>query len=257
MNREGFKNPSFNFKREDRKQMEEYIINNRKVIVNLFDNIRDATDAYLIGFLFADGVYNKATHKRKHRIGVSSTNTEIIDFFAKHYQPTSEPKTRSPNSNLKRCIFGKLDYKLLTLSSLFSEKLEKYGVMGLKKDRLYQNVPDELFHSFLLGTFDADGAITFGYRKDRNRLWGNFLLVHQNENFLLKIKNDIHRLYGIETFLNKKGDEGCYVLKTSDRHSVYKLYSVLYGSCNSPMIHIKQKFDKYSNYVKEYQHNLT
>ena len=89
MNKEGFKNPSFNFKREDRKQMEEYIINNRKVIVNLFDNIRDATDAYLIGFLFADGVYNKATHKRKHRIGVSSTNTEIIDFFAKHYQTTS------------------------------------------------------------------------------------------------------------------------------------------------------------------------
>ena len=209
--------------------MEEYIVNNKRIKVNVFDKIRDSFDAYFLGYLFCDGAYHRPTHKRKHRISVSSTDIETIDLFIEHYQPTTDPKEREPNSNLDAGIIGKKNYKNFVLSSKFSESLENFGVMKLKKDRIYQNVPKKFFKQFLLGCFDADGSISWGVRKDRNRLWADFKITHSSLQFLLKLQKQIYDDFNMSSFVAKKSEnEDCFVLRISERSEVARMFDILY-----------------------------
>lgn len=229
--------------------MVEYIVNNKLIRVNVFDKIRDSFDAYFLGYLFCDGAYAKATHKRNHRMAVSSTDVEIIDAFVEHYQPTSDPKLRDSNNNLDKGIIGRKKYKNLVLSSKFSPYLESFGVMCLKIDRVYQNIPKKFFIPFLLGCFDADGSISWGHRKDRNRLWANFTLTHASLGFLTKIQKQLHDDFSISTFVFPKGKDKCFVLRVSDRNEVAKLFNILYSS--KPPIFNTRKYKHYNSYVEE------
>lgn len=230
--------------------MEEYIVNNKHIAVNVFDKVRNELDAYFLGYLFCDGAYHRPTHKRNHRMSVSSTNIEIIDAFVEHYQPTSSPMERSPNSNESLGIHGKLNYKNFVLSSKFSPYLEKFGVMTLKKDRIYQNIPKKFFSSFLLGCFDADGSISWGKRKDRNRLWADFKITHNGLPFLKKLQTQIYNDFKISSFVAKKSEkEDCYVLRFSERTDVAKMFDILYE--NTPSIFNARKQNHYEQYVKE------
>lgn len=230
--------------------MVEYIVNNKKVLVNLFDEIRDEIDAYFIGYLFADGGFHAPTHKRKARMAVSSTDIDIIKFFAKHYQPLTEVVVRAPNYNKARGIIGKLQYSNLVFSSKFSETFAKFGVLKLKKERTFHNIPKKFFNSFLLGVFDADGSITWGKRKDRNRVWGEFKITHQSHKFLLQIQRILLEMYNVPTFVTIKcPNEDYYVLRVSNRHIVKSLFDILYT--DNLDIYNKKKFNNYKLFYNE------
>lgn len=223
--------------------MEEYTVNNRKVCVNIFEEIRDNDDAYLIGYLAADGAYHQPTHKRKARFAVSSTDKYIISFFNSKYQPSTELRIREPNNNDKRGITGRKTYINMIFSSLFSKTFEKFGILSLKKDRDVRNIPPTYFNTFLLGLFDADGSISYGYRKDRNRLWGNFRITHASSKVLSKVEEYLKSL-GITSSLKKKGKESCYVLTVSKLDSVKYLFNVIYN--NKPSVFNYEKFKHFS-----------
>lgn len=230
--------------------MEEYIVNNKHIQVNTFKKIRDTFDAYFLGYLFCDGAYHRPNHKRKHRIAVSSTDIEIIDSFIEHYQPLSCVKEREPNSNTDKGIIGKKNYKNFILSSKFSESLEEFGVMKLKKDRLYQNVPKKFFKQFLLGCFDADGSISWGIRKDRNRMWADFKITHCSLSFLLKLQKQIYDDFNMGSFVAKKSEkEDCYVLRLSARTEVARMFDILYADV--PPVFNARKHSHYKEYVEK------
>lgn len=230
--------------------MEEYIVNNKLVSVNTFSKIRDNFDAYFLGYLFCDGAYHKPTHKRNHRIAVSSTNIEIIDAFIEHFQPSSNIQVREPNSNPNLGIVGKMRYKNLILSSKFSEHLKEFGVMCLKKERVYQNVPKKFFIPFLLGCFDADGSISWGARKDRNRLWADFKITHASLKFLNKLQKQLYDDFKISSFVTVKSErEECFVLRFSDRNEVARMFYILYSDL--PPIYNKEKYMHYKSYVEK------
>lgn len=230
--------------------MKEYKINGKIIRLNIFNKIRDANDAYLIGYILCDGSYHQKTYKRAHRMAVSSTDIDIIDFFVKHFQPDSDPKNREPMSNKDMNIIGKKRYKNLVFSSKFSPCFNKFGVMNLKKDRTYVNIDSQNFNAFLLGCFDADGSISWGRRKDRNRLWADFKITHGSLKFLTKLQKDLHRIYGISTFVAPKGDEKCYVLRISERAQVSDLFYILYK--NKPEVYNTKKEESYKKFVKSY-----
>lgn len=228
--------------------MEEYIVNNKHIQVNVFDKIRDSFDAYFLGYLFCDGAYHRPTHKRKHRISVSSADIEIIDSFIEHYQPTTDPKEREPNVNQALGIVGKKNYKNFVLSSKFSEPLESFGVMKLKKERIYQNVPKKFFKQFLLGCFDADGSISWGVRKDRNRLWADFKITHGSLQFLLKLQKQIYDDFNMSSFVAKKSEkEECFILRLSERSEVARMFDILYSE-PSPVFNAR-KYVHFKEYV--------
>lgn len=222
--------------------MEEYIVNNKKVIINPFNEIRSAEDAYLIGYLMADGNYCAATNKRKHRMSVSSTDQYIIENFKNNYQPLTELRVKTPNSNFNAGIFGRKEFKHLTFSSLLSNTFDKFGVMHLKSQREIKNIPQQHFESFLLGLFDADGSISYGNRKDRNRLWANFRITHPSENILNAVKEYLNSIE-IYASLKPKGSENCLVLTVSKVESVKQLFSYLYSK--EPEVFNFTKKEKY------------
>lgn len=229
--------------------MEEYIVSSKKVLVNTFESLRDSSDAYFLGYLMCDGGYQKPTHKRKHRIAVSSTDIYIIDYFVEHYQPLSDPMLRKPHDNLKAGIVGKKQYKNFVLSSKFSESLGKFGVMCKKEDRIYQGVSNKLFPAFLLGAFDADGCISFGERSDRNRMWAFVSFTHSSLGFLTKIQKHLHEQYGISSFVNPKSKENCFVLRVCNMEGCKKMYEVLY-SLDTP-VYNKRKKQIFENFITE------
>ena len=233
--------------------MEEYIINNKKVAVDLFSEIRDVNDAYFIGYLLADGNYGAATHKRKHRISVSSTDHYIIEWFKDKYQPSTKLVLKEPNSNLKDGIIGRKQFKLLTFSSLFSDYLNSFGVMSLKPEREIKNIPSNYFKPLLLGLFDADGSISYGYRADRDRLWANFRITHSSIKLLTEVKDYLNKL-GIYVSLKPKGIEKCFVLTVSNVESVKSLYNIIYTQL--PEVFNFTKQSKYSEFLNVFEDEI-
>lgn len=225
--------------------MKEYKINNKIFRLDLFENIRDETDAYLIGYLLGDGIYNKPTHKRNARLGISSSDKYIIEFFVNKYSPNSTIKSIIPVNKKRNIITNKKSYSF-TFSSKFINTFNKYGILSLKKDRTFHNIPKNLFPSFLLGLFDADGNFSWGFRRDRNRLWAQFKITHQNQRMLIKLQRYIESNYSISTFINPKQGEDCSVLQISSLDNVNKLMNLIYSKNNIIYnISKKESFKKY------------
>jgi len=205
--------------------MKEYVINNKKYRLNLFDKL-DSSSAYLIGYLCGDGSFAKKTHKRKSRMRVSSVNKETIIWIKENFCPDSAINSHIP-INKKRNIKTKNMSHVLTMSSKFSEALNKYGVLSLKKDRRIVNISKNLFRCYLKGLIDSDGHFASGRRKDRNRVWAQLGITHQSTHVLSYVQKFLHEELNLSSFVNIRNDEDCLDLKMSKIDSVLKLINWL------------------------------
>lgn len=218
--------------------MKEYIINNKKYRLNLFDKL-DKKDAYLIGYLAGDGNYNKKTHKKLEKIATSSTNKEIIYWIRDNYCPDATISSIIPVNKKRNIVTTNYSYRI-SLSSKFSPIFNKYGILGLKKDRTLVNVSKDNFKYYLRGLIDADGHFSSGIRKDRNRIWVNFGITHQSHNLLNSIQNYLHNNLNISSSVRPRKDENCLDLKISNRESVKKLINWLYNDLETPCYKLEQ-----------------
>lgn len=226
--------------------MKEYKINNKIYRLNLFNKL-DYNSSYLVGYLLGDGGYHLKTEKRKDRIFVSSTEKYIVEFFQNTYCPDNNILSKIP-INKKRNIISKIESHVLIFSSKFSDVFRKYGLMSLKPQRTYHNINKDMFPSFLLGLFDADGNFSWGIRRDRNRLWCQFKITHPNQNMLKKLQKYLSEIYFISTFINIKHDENCFVLQCSSKESVEKIMNIIYQ--NRPDIYNYKKYKNYLEFLK-------
>ena len=230
--------------------LKEYIINNKSHRLNLFSKLRDKDDAYFIGYLSGGGAYHKKTKKRSHRMAVSSTDIYIIDAFCDKYQPDSDPDLRPPNDSKKHNIKGKKCYKNLVMSSKFSDCFKPYGIMDLKPKRTLINVSKKLMPFAILGLFDSDGSISWGKRKDRDRLWVDFKITHPSLNILNKISKYFSEELNISSFIVPKGEENCFVLRISKREFVREIFDFLYTEF--PFVYNKFKYNSFKKFLKAY-----
>lgn len=227
--------------------MIEYKINNKEFRLNLFNLVKEE-EAYLLGYLLGDGGFSNFTHKRKSRMFVSSTEKYIIDGFRNNYCPDNTITSKIP-INKKRNIISSKESHVLMFSSKFSEIFKLYGLLSLKPSRTFHNIPKEMFSVFLLGLFDADGSFSWGYRKDRNRLWAQFKISHPNLNMLKKLQVFLSKELNISTFINPKLNENCFVLQVSSVSNVNVLLTYMYS--NLPITFNKTKYDNYTKYIKQ------
>lgn len=223
--------------------MKEYKINNKIYRLNLFKKLK-FNEAYLIGYLLGDGGYYQKTKKRKDRIFVSSTEKYIILFFKNFFCPDNKILSKIP-INKKRKIISKIESHVLVFSSKFSEIFRQYGLMNLKEKRTFHNINMNVFPTFLLGLFDSDGNFSWGFRRDRNRLWCQFKITHPNQNMLKKLQKYLSERYFISTYINVKHGEKCFVLQCSSIDSVKKIMKIIYQ--NKPDVF---NYKKYKNYLK-------
>jgi len=208
--------------------MKEYLINNKQCRLNILERIGTKEDAYFLGYMLGDGGFNQPTHKRKARLYISSIRQEVIDSFKNTYCPDSSVSSRLPINNKRPNIVGKNLAYTLNFSSKFEVMFKKYGLLDKKKNRVIVNIPDKYFGDYLLGLFDADGHITFGYSKDRGRLWGNFGLTHQSFQALSYVQEFLMKHLNISTTVRQRKTEDCLDLKIASLPALKKIYELMY-----------------------------
>jgi len=229
--------------------MKEYLINAKKYRLNIFDKL-DPESAYLIGYLAGDGIFNQPTHKRKARLSVSSVDTYLIEMFQRLYCPDTAVNYKV-TINKKYNIKTEKKTATLAFSSKFSPLFNKYGVLGLKNDRRIVNIPRNLMRHYLRGFFDADGHISYGHRKDRDRLWANIGFTHSSFEFLSSIQRIMEEELNIATTVRPRRDEACYDLKFGNMARVAAFVEWLYAEPSVLFNHRKQR--KASMFLNEYK----
>lgn len=197
-----------------------------------FENINSKEKAYILGYLLADGYITNLCLE----FGCALADKELLDFIAKELNTkvivdnTFDKKAhRFPRARINIC-----NKKIIN-------DLLRYTV-GCKENKTFPRINKNLQHYMLLGFFDGDGCLTWGRRKDRNRLWqkvnftGSYKLLYAIQKLLQKLK--------ITSSLHPKGTENCYVLELASKEDVKNILSYMYKDEKFVVLH--RKFEKYN-----------
>ena len=197
-----------------------------------FSEINTKEKAYILGYLLADGYINNSTLE----FGCAIADKEILEFIAKEL-----------NANIRfDYTFDKKSRRFprarITIGNKHIIKDVLRYTVGSKENKTFPRINKDLQHYMLLGFFDGDGRLTWGKRKDRNRLWqkvnftGSYKLLYAIQKLLQKLN--------ITSSLHPKGKENCYVLELASKEDVKKILSYVYG--DEDLIVLHRKFDKYN-----------
>lgn len=231
--------------------IKEYTVQGKSYKMRLFDSIKDGNEAYLIGYLLGDGGFNQATHKRQARLFVSSVNENVILNIQELFIPDTPINNRIPKNKTRPEIkSNKFSYKI-QFPSKFYNTFNKFGLMDVKDKRTYHNIPKEYMSDFLLGLFDADGHISWGRRRDRNRLWCNFGITHPNVFMLTKLQRFLVDELRVPSYINPRKTENVFDLKLSKRDDIIIIFDYMYNNSTTSMYN-EEKKQSYLNFKKEY-----
>lgn len=194
------------------------------------DKIETKEWAYFIGFVCGDG---SITETEVVELTLALKDKEILDFFVKHLFSGSKVRIdlteipeqrRKPQARLIRKIVG----------------IKKFYGGRLKEDRNLPIVSPHLVRYLVMGFFDADGCITWGRRKDRNRVWQKVMFKSCGHSAMVSLQKILLKLK-ISTRMSVT--QGAYVLEFCDKHEVLKFLDWLYA--DKSFIVLKRKFEKY------------
>lgn len=197
--------------------------------INYFNKIDTKEKAYIVGFLLGDGCISTDNNLE---CSISLNDIEILEFIQdetgcniKIDKTVNKTMRRFPNCSIK---IG---------NPTIINDLKKHFGGRLKEERHIPIIKPSLEKYLLLGFFDAEGCVTWGNRKDRNRLWQKISFTSQLrmlegiQNILLK--NDI------ATKIKPKGTEKCFILEFSDVKRVLKFLDLIYNDESFIVLHRK------------------
>lgn len=121
---------------------------------NALHTIQTEQDAYLLGFITADG-YLCETHNSV-RIRLSERDVDIL-IKINEYMQSDVPITKNPHS-----ITGNYLCQLDFNDKGFLSNLKQYGLHQAKslKEIFYQDIPEYLMRHYIRGLIDGDGYIS-------------------------------------------------------------------------------------------------
>jgi len=197
---------------------------------HVFNKVNSKEVAYIIGYTLADGYVSKNLVE----YGCALEDKEILDFIANflgavvRVDNTFVPEARRfPRARIN---IGNNNI-VSDINKLCSSKLEKHCPI----------IPKQFNRYLVQGFFDGDGCITWGIRKDRNRVWQKVCFASS-----LKILEGIQQILikdcNISTVVRPKGDEKCYVLEFANKKDVLKFLDYIYP--DDTFVILKRKYDK-------------
>lgn len=204
-----------------------------------FEKIDSPEKAYALGFILADADIND----NNTEISVCIKDKCVVEYISTiingnvHYSNVFNKKTRRfPRARLIKKIVDIL----------------KFTGGKKKADRHYPRIKEEFERYLLLGLFDSDGCLTWGRRKDKNRIWQKISFTSQ-----LKILEGVQKYLinklNISTVIRPKSNEKCYVLEFSNRNDVLKFCDHIYP--NNDFIILERKYLKYKALRLELEEN--
>ena len=195
-----------------------------------FNKIDSKEKAYTLGFILAD---SNITPKNIVEISVEKRDAEILNFISNVIQSNisidntfNKEKRRFPRARTSRKI----------------NDILKFTGGRLKKERHYPRVRKDLERYLLLGFFEADGCITWGIRKDRNRLWHKVTFTSQLH-LLEGIQKMLYNNIGISSIIRPKSNEDCYIIEFSNKEDILKFINYIYPKDDSFII-LQRKYLK-------------
>ena len=103
------------------------------------------------------------------------------------------------------------------------------------------------------GFFDAEGCITWGRRKDKNRIWQKVSFTSQYK-MLEGVQQYLLKQLNIATKLKPKSDGSkCFILEFANKNDVLKFCEHIYN--NNDMIVLKRKYSKFKALRLELEEN--
>ena len=121
-----------------------------------------------------------------------------------------------------------------------------------KVDRHYPRVREDLERYLIQGLFDSDGCITWGRRKDKNRIWQKVSFTSQLK-ILEGVQQYLLKKLNISTIVRPKSNEKCYVLEFANCSDVIKFCEHIYP--NEDFIILNRKYLKYKALRLELEEN--
>lgn len=200
------------------------------------DQVQTQIEAYLIGFLYADGYITNFTYNKWRALGISLQERDkdflqnICDIFnsnlSKNYSLKYQSKTKS--------------YKLMICDCSLVQRIIKLGVIPHKtyqnSDFVFTNIPDELKSHFIRGFFDGDGTIY----KNKNRKYGAGF-VSLNNSLLNSMLSYIKQYTGTGSI---RVDKKYTRINFSGNPSVLKFGEFIYKDSEFYMERKKKEFDQ-------------
>lgn len=205
-----------------------------------FNKIDTKEKAYILGYILADGAINNGN---KVELGCAMMDKTILEFISKatdcyvHYDNSYDKKARRyPRARLKKTIVD----------------VTKFTGGTKKAERHYPRVREDLERYLIQGLFDADGCLTWGRRKDKNRIWQKISFTSQL-GILEGVQKYLINKLDISTVVRPKSNEDCYVLEFSNVNNVIKFCKHIYP--NEDFIILNRKYLKYKALRLELEEN--
>ena len=196
----------------------------------MFNKIDTPEKAYIIGYALADGYINDNVIE----FGCCLEDKKILQFIAE-YIGANYTEDLTYISKTKRFPRARITIGNLDLITDFNKHCSS------KENKHCPIIPKNLEKYLVQGFFDGDGCLTWGRRKDRNRLWQKISFTSS-----LKILEGIQQILlkqcAISTIIRPKSNENCFVLEFANREDVLKFLNFIYP--NDSFIILKRKYDK-------------
>ncbi len=186
--------------------------------------------AYLLGFILADAAIEPSNMVD---ITVSINDRCIVDYIEDTFGGT----VKINNTFRKESrVFPKARLCLKVPDIL------KFTGGRLKSDRHYPRIREDLERFMIQGFFDGDGCLTFGRRKDRDRVWQKISFT-SGLKVLQGVQQYLLKHLDISTVVRPKGLDNCFVLEFANKDNVLKLCEHIYP--DNEFIVLKRKYLKY------------
>lgn len=205
-----------------------------------FGKIDTKEKAYVLGAICCDGAIGVGDIVE---MSVEKNDKEFVDFVASCINARvfvddtfDRAKRRFPRARMKKKI----------------PDIKMFVGGPTKKDRHFPIVKDEFVRYSLLGAFDADGCLTWGRRKDKNRIWQKVSFT-TSLSIATGIQNALYKQVGISTTIRpKSGEKDCFVIEFSNKCDVIKFLDYIY---QDDFVVLKRKYSKYNALRLELEEN--
>lgn len=183
--------------------------------------------AYMLGFLLADA------HIKEEQVNISIalSDKEILDFIAEQL----DARIRINNTLDK----SKRIFPHVRMSKKINGIKTLIGDSNLKEGRNFPRVSKEFRRYLLLGFFDGDGCLSWGERKDRDRVWQKISFT-SSLSLLTGVQNLLIEEVGISSIVRPKSGENCFVLEFASKENVLKFLDYIYP--NNDFIILQRKY---------------
>lgn len=185
----------------------------------LFNKIDNPEKAYILGFLMGDGYINE---RGDVSFGVSINDKKLL-YDISSWMPWDTKVDLDFKLDKKKRRFPRA--RLNIRSRGVGRDLIKHFGDRLSSKRHTPRIPKALEVYLLAGFFDADGCITWGYRKDRNRLWHKISFTAA-DTILIGIQKILIK-HEISTIIKPKKNENVFIIEFANKKDIIKFSKII------------------------------